>query len=107
MVDPNTPLRHDLGVITIAAGSASFVAAYMLVVSLVFLCFGVFFLSARGSAWARKRVEEQRPRELETGLISMAWARGHEARLTRFLAIVWVVAGSVFALVCIAVLALG
>ncbi|MFF1969824.1 hypothetical protein ACFVW5_40575, partial [Streptomyces sp. NPDC058232] len=38
---------------------------------------------------------------------SMAWARGHEARLTRFLAIVWVVAGSVFALVCIAVLALG
>ncbi|MFE9866850.1 hypothetical protein ACFYPZ_29595 [Streptomyces sp. NPDC005506] len=93
--------------ITIAAGSASFVAASMLVISLVFLCLGVFFLSVRGSAWSRKRVEKQRAHELETGLISMAWVRGHEARLTRFLAIVWVVAGSVFALVCIAVLALG
>ncbi|WP_371796685.1 hypothetical protein [Streptomyces sp. NBC_01718] len=93
--------------ITIAAGSAPFVATSMLVVSLVFLCLGVFFLSVRGSAWARKRVEKQRAHQLESGLISMAWARGHEARLTRFLAIVWVVAGSVFALVCIAVLTLG
>ncbi|WP_433916773.1 hypothetical protein [Streptomyces sp. NBC_01744] len=93
--------------ITNAAGPVTFVPASMLVVSLVFLCLGVFFLSVRGSAWARKRVEKQRAHELETGLISMAWARGHEARLTRFLAIVWAVAGSVIALVCIAVLALG
>ncbi|WP_405666677.1 hypothetical protein [Streptomyces sp. NBC_00055] len=92
--------------ITIAAGSAPFVAAFMLVVSLVFLCLGVFFLSIQNLAWSRKRVEKQRALQLETGVISMAWVRGHEARLTRFLAIVWVVAGSVIALVCIAVLAL-
>lgn len=105
-VDPGTLVRHDHRVITIAAGPARFVPASMLVVSMVFLCLGVFFLSARGSAWARNRVEKQRVRQLESGPGSLAWARGHEARLTRLLAIIWGVAGSVMALVCIAVLAL-
>ncbi|WP_030916412.1 hypothetical protein [Streptomyces sp. NRRL B-24720] len=93
--------------ITIAAGSAPFVSAFMLVVSMVFLCLGVFFLSARGSAWARNRVEKQRVHQLGSGPGPLAWAHGHGARLTRLLAIIWVVAGSVIALVCIAVLALG
>ncbi|MET7522064.1 hypothetical protein ACFYSJ_12530 [Streptomyces sp. NPDC005248] len=92
--------------ITIAAGPAPFAPTFMLVVSMVFLCLGVFFLSARGSAWARNRVEKQRVHQLKSGPGSLAWAHGHEARLTRLLAIIWVVAGSVISLVCIAVLAL-
>ncbi|MFJ7945220.1 hypothetical protein ACIQ6K_16455 [Streptomyces sp. NPDC096354] len=92
--------------ITIAAGPEPFVPAFMLVVSIVFLCLGVFFLSPRGSAWARNRVDKQREHQLKAGTSSLAWAHGHEARLTRLLAIIWIVAGSVIALVCIAVLAL-
>ncbi|MFE0629017.1 hypothetical protein ACFW3D_18920 [Streptomyces sp. NPDC058864] len=93
--------------ITTAAGPASFVPTFMLVVSLVFLCLGVFFLSERGSVWARNRVEKQHERQLGTRSDSLARVRGYEVRLTRLLAIVWVVTGSVIALACIALLTLG
>ncbi|WP_328863155.1 hypothetical protein [Streptomyces sp. NBC_00306] len=92
--------------ITIAAGPPSFIPAFMLVVSMIFLCLGVFYLSPQGSAWARSRVQRRHAR-LATDVDPLAWARGHEARLTRLLALIWVVAGSAIALVCILALALG
>ncbi|MFF7205327.1 hypothetical protein [Streptomyces sp. NPDC008141] len=78
----------------------------MLVVSLVFLCLGIFYLTPQGSAWARSRVQRRHAR-LAADADPLARARGHEARLTRLLALIWVVAGSVIALVCILALALG
>lgn len=79
----------------------------MLVVSLVFLCLGAFFLSPWGSAWARSRVEKQHARRLATGLGASTWTHGREAQFTRFLGLVWVIAGSITALVCILVPTLG
>jgi hypothetical protein len=79
----------------------------MLVVSVVFICLGVFFLSARGAAWARDRVEKQRESRVATHHGPSPWTYGREARLTRLLALVRVVAGSAIAVICAIVLALG
>ncbi|MFF3061956.1 hypothetical protein [Streptomyces sp. NPDC057909] len=89
------------------AGPPPFIFGFMLVVSLVFLFLGAFFLSPWGSAWARSRVEKQHARRLATAPGSSTWIHGREAQLTRFLGLVWVIAGSVIALVCILVLTLG
>ncbi|MER5850426.1 hypothetical protein ABT126_26115 [Streptomyces sp. NPDC002012] len=92
--------------ITIAE-PAPVIPAFMLVVSVVFICFGVLFLSARGAVWARDRVEKQRENRVATHPGPSPWTYGREARLTRLLALVWVVAGSAIAVICAIVLALG
>lgn len=83
------------------------IPAFMLVVSVVFICLGAFFLSARGAAWARDRVEKQRESRVAMHSAPSPWTYGREARLTRLLALVWVVAGSAIAVICVIVLAVG
>ncbi|WP_326604228.1 hypothetical protein [Streptomyces sp. NBC_01800] len=89
------------------AGPPPFIFAFMLVVSLVFLCLGAFYLSPWGSAWGRSQAEKRHARRLATGLGPLTWIHGREAQLTRFLGLVWVIAGSVIALACVLVLTLG
>ncbi|WP_329165110.1 hypothetical protein OHB49_36270 [Streptomyces sp. NBC_01717] len=89
------------------AGPPPFIFGFMLVVSLVFLFLGAFHLSPWGSAWARSQAEKQRARRLAPAPGWSTWTHRREAQLTRFLGLVWVIAGSVIALVCILVLALG
>ncbi|MFD4949237.1 hypothetical protein ACFVYE_46095 [Streptomyces sp. NPDC058239] len=79
----------------------------MLVVSIVFICLGVSFLSAHGAAWARDRVEKQRKSRVSTHPGPPPWTYGHEARLTRLLALIWLIAGSAIAVICSIVLTLG
>lgn len=89
------------------AGPPPFIFAFMLVVSLVFLCLGAFFLSPWGSAWARSQAEKQHARRLATAPDSSTWIHGREAQLTRSLGLAWVVVCPVIAIVCVLVLALG
>ncbi|MFD3679157.1 hypothetical protein [Streptomyces sp. NPDC058613] len=89
------------------AGPQPFIFAFMLVVSLVFLCLGFFFLSPWGSAWARRQVEKQHARRLATTPGPPTWIHGREAQLTRFLGLAWLIAGSIIAIVCVLVLTLG
>ncbi|MFD6425794.1 hypothetical protein [Streptomyces sp. NPDC060198] len=89
-----------------AGGPPDFVPTFMLFVGLVTTLLGALLLSPRGAAWMRSRAESQRRRGVGPRAAPQAFAQEDGPNLMRIVALVWVIAGPVIAVVCGAVIVL-